>query len=370
MPDLFYYPKINAPQAVIYQALLYWDRLVTLTPPGPLEDFLSPRMHQVHDAGLYLRLPANHWPRFTGGVAPALWALSRLMNRIPAADLVPDAGPDTYLHSGKFAPELISELCRRGLARPADGLGFSVSAATQLCLVSVAARDIAAAYRDADYRDVSDGYHHIDRMYPYTDSLAAHRFAHSPITFHHPTPEAENYGPRELLRQGPRGRHHRTGPCLDVEIGRLLPVPAGDISTGDLIDFRERYSDERRRLMIAIDRLVSGLHGDYEDPRDVLHAVRREVEQALADLEQAGRSAGFSWARRTVTVSIALGAAYAGQKLFPGEAWILGVIGGMAINVATSSTRPSPSGLAGDISYLQRVGSAVAEQGAHGPSPR
>lgn len=51
VPNLFYYPKINAPQSVIYQALLYWDRLITVAPAGPIDEFLGPQMRRVNDAG-------------------------------------------------------------------------------------------------------------------------------------------------------------------------------------------------------------------------------------------------------------------------------------------------------------------------------
>ncbi|WP_280468337.1 DUF6236 family protein [Nocardia cyriacigeorgica] len=361
MPDLFYYPKINAPQSVIYQALLYWDRLVTIAPAGPVLELLTPQMRHMHEAGLYLRLPADHWPGATTTIEQALWTLTRLLDRIPADDLVPDAGPDNYVHRGKFSPGLIEELRLRGLAR---GQGFEVymSAATQLCLISTAARDIARQHRRWSFEDADGTNYDIDSLYPYTDSPAAHRFAHSPFASAHNGPDAEDSLRPRLNRWilPHRLPDPRTTRCLDVEIGRLLPVPGHEVRLEDLIAFRERYSDERRRLITAIDRLVRGLQRDYDDPRDVFHALQGELERALADLEHAGRCARINWVRRAVTVSIALASGYAGQKVYPEAGWVLGVIGGAAINLATTTTRSPRGEFADDITYLQRVRSAVA----------
>ncbi len=361
VPNLFYYPKINAPQSVIYQALLYWDRLITVAPAGPIDEFLGPQMRRVNDAGLYLRLPADRWPGGDGAMERAMWTLTRLLGEIPADDLVPDTGPDNYVHRGKFSPGLIEELRLRGLAREA-GLAVYVSAATQLCLISAAARDIARYYRGSSYGERGNDYHYIDSLYPCTDSPAAHRFAHSPFVFPPTDPGADNslHPRRYRAIFANRLPDPRPVPCLDVEIGGLLPVPGHEVRIEDLIAFRERYSDERRRLITAIDRLVRGLQRDYDDPRDVFHALQGELERALADLEHAGRCARINWVRRAVTVSIALAAGYAGQKVYPDAGWVLGVIGGAAINVATTTTRSSRGEFADDITYLQRVRSAVA----------
>lgn len=147
MPALFYYPKINAPRPVIHQALLYWDRLVTVAPDGPLAQFLDQPMRHVHDAGLYTRLPAENWPgHHHDDLERALRLLAHLLDRLPADDLIPDAGPDSYLYIATLSEGVRTELARRGLTRKlrGDTLRLKVSSATQLCLISAAARDIAA----------------------------------------------------------------------------------------------------------------------------------------------------------------------------------------------------------------------------------
>lgn len=359
MPDLLYYPRINAPKSVIHQALLYWDRLVTVVPPGSVEEFIDPTMREVHAAGLYRPLRADHWPLIEdrGLLERALRRLTHLLDQLPGDDLIPQDGPDSYLYTAKLSPEIRQELDHRGLSLPFDRAGsrIRVSAATQLCLISIAARDIAGQVRQRD------AHHGSNALYPYTDSPAAHLFAHTPFTADYRPPVGEDLP----ARRDPRwvqefyfpGR--RTVPCWEVQIGELLPVPGDEVLMSDLITFRQRYDDERRRLMMAIDLLVHGLQRHFDHPQDVLHAVRREVEDALADLKAAGRSARITWIQRSITISIALAAGYAGQKLLPDAGWILGVIGGVAINVATNQTRPCDNGVAGDFSYLHRVQSAL-----------
>ena len=358
MPDLFYYPTINPPRSVIYQALLYWDRLVTVVPPGAPEEFLDPTMRQVHAAGLYEPLRADHWPmREHRDLERALRRLTHLLDKLPADDLIPQGGPDSYLYTAKLSREILDELKRRGLSLPLDSEGFRirVSAATQLCLISIAARDIAGQFRECD------GHHGRNALYPYTDSPAAQLFAHTPFAADYRPPVSDDLpsGRDPRWVQGFYFPGSRTVACWEVQIGGLLPVPDHEVLIDDLIGFRDRYEDERRRLMMAIDLLVHGLQRHYDHPQDVLHAVRRELEEALTDLKAAGRSARLSWVRRSVTVSIALAAGYAGQKLLPEAGWVLGVIGGAAINMATNQTRSCDHGVAGDFSYLHRVRSAL-----------
>jgi hypothetical protein len=365
MPVLLYYPKINAPRSVIYQALLYWDRLATVAPANSPERFLDDRMRQVHDTGLYTHLPAEHWPGHQPeALERALRLAAHLLGRFPADDLIPDVGPDSYLYTAKLSEDLCTELKRRGLASPdRDGITMRVSAATQLCLISAAARDIAARHGDRSGDHL--------QFYAHTDSTDAYRLAHEPFT--------RDYEPPSDLDDQFRGRGsyahrmhqqmfpgRRAMPCWDLEIGSLLPVPSYEVDVNALIEFRERYGDERRRLMMAIDLLVRGLQRHFDQPEDVLRAVQRELEAALADLERAGNAARITWTRRSLTVSIALAASWAAQKLLPQAEWILGTIAGAAINIATNTSRPAysreDSGFGidtEDVSYLHRVGSAL-----------
>ncbi|MFI9811500.1 DUF6236 family protein [Saccharothrix variisporea] len=341
MPSLFYYPKINAPRSVIDQAVLYWDSLVTVAPPGPVKSFLDRRMRQVHEAGLYTRLEADHWPQWSDAKRSfdLLW---RLMKQIPPDDLIFGLDADEFMYEEKLSYALLVELFHRGLIRKVPGGGrgrVKASTALQLCLISTAARDIAGAARDRGQ----------SILYPHTDIQAAHALAHLPVD--HEVDSGLDPG---------RSQPGRPVLSLEVEIGGLLPVPDHEVAVQDLIVFRERYSDERRRLITAVDRLVGDLRQHHDHPRAVLAAIRQELERALADLEHAGRSARLTWRRRSLTISIALASAYAGQKLFPEAGWFLGAVSGTAINIATNTTRPTNSSMANDVSYLHRVRSALA----------
>lgn len=354
MPALFYYPKINAPRSVIDQALLYWDRLVTVAPADP-ENYLDDRMRHVHEAGLHTFLRADRWPD-GDSLERALRVVTHLLDQVPPDELIPDDGPDSYMYRGKLSRQIVEELVRRGLIEGLDGPRIRVSAATQLCLISAVARDIAAVYRHTGGENA---------LYAFTDSPAAHWFTHMPFAIDY-RPPGENAESRQSYQHTSHFPGPRTMPSWDVEIGSLLPVPDYDVDVRDLIAFRERYHDERRRLMTAIDLLVHGIQRHFDHPQDVLHAVKRELEAALDDLERAGRAARITWVRRSVTASVALGASWAAQKHLPDADWILGVIAGVAINVATSSTRPcdhrSRSDAAvstEDISYLHRVRAAL-----------
>lgn len=59
-------------------------------------------------------------------------------------------------------------------------------------------------------------------------------------------------------------------PAWQVEIARLLPVPAPDTALADVLEFHERYADERERLMRAVHRMLGELRRDYEHPAEGL----------------------------------------------------------------------------------------------------
>ncbi|GLW93911.1 hypothetical protein Aglo03_47270 [Actinokineospora globicatena] len=63
----------------------------------------------------------------------------------------------------------------------------------------------------------------------------------------------------------------------------------------------------------------------------------------------------MEWRRRATMVSIALGAAYAGQQVLPDAGWLLGVVGGVAVNIATNTSRMPTRSPDLDVSYLHRL---------------
>lgn len=198
---------------------------------------------------------------------------------------------------------------------------LSVSKEVQALVVGVLARELAAA------TDIA--------LFPYTDSEAAYRNSLRPVS---PT--------RSL--------------AWEVELGRLLPVPAPDTPTEDVLAFREKYADERRRLMRALHGMLGDLRRDYEHPADVFAQLRSELSEAVEDYRAARRGSRMAWVHRSVTVSVALAAAAGGALLLPDLGWLLGTIGGYALNVATREIRPLARARDDhDFSYLHRVRSGL-----------
>jgi hypothetical protein len=181
-------------------------------------------------------------------------------------------------------------------------------------------------------RNLAGSLHGGARAYaPYTDRAHAHRLALEPV------------------RMG-------AGLAWEMEIGGLLPLPTPGTPIEDVVAFRERYANERERLMRAVHRLLGDLRRDYEHPADVLAHLKRELTEAVDDVKAAARSSRLVWLHRSITVAVALGAAAAGALLVPDLGWVLGTISGYAINVATREIRPVVAAAEQhDFSYLQRM---------------
>jgi hypothetical protein len=85
--------------------------------------------------------------------------------------------------------------------------------------------------------------------------------------------------------------------------------------------------------------------------------MQKEIESALEDMRAAAKSRKIGLVSKSLAVLLALGAGDAATHL-PEKAWILGVIGGVAINVATQEVRRH-----GRLkySYLYRVDHLINE---------
>ncbi|MFI0468292.1 hypothetical protein ACH347_29775 [Saccharopolyspora sp. 5N102] len=160
----------------------------------------------------------------------------------------------------------------------------------------------------------------------------------------------------DAFRNSLRSTYSTRSLAWEMELGRLLPVPAPGTSTTDVLAFRDRYADERIRLMRALHRLLGDLRRDYEHLADVFAQLRVELSQAVEDYQVARRRSRMAWVHRSVTASIAIAAAAGGALLMPDMGWLLGTIGGYAVNVATRESRPLIRARdQHDFSYLHRV---------------
>jgi hypothetical protein len=328
---MIYYPTINPPTPVLHQALLYWDHLATVVPRHGWQDHLDDRMREVLDAGLYV--PAKVDLSSGGANARIIQAVDTWAKQTPS-DLIlgrQDEGIHTLLPRKAGIPLarflLDSELGRGDLF----GDPLFVSNAVQTAVISALIRE---AVVDLKYDEPA-----YDHFHPCTERPPSFNVA---------------YDPRPLLAADDAERPRRI-PCWKVDIGGLLPVPRHDVLLSDLIAFRERYADERRRLMEGIDLLVGRLGSAHAYPDEVFAAVKRELDAALADLSAAGKARRIDWVRRPVSAVFALASSYAGFKVVPEAGWLLGVISGYAINVATTSVRNGPAKIDRDVGYLYRV---------------
>jgi hypothetical protein len=351
MPGMLYYPTLIPPTPVLYHGLLYWDRIATIA-PADHEKFLDHRMRQIADAELYEPVSAAEIINDRELQESIFWALNSLIMEYPPDELIPPSAKSAYellrlprevwerhiiRPAVKVNMAIVEELLRRRLAEldPYVPDLLWVSPKVQTCLLGITAREVAGRVW------ALEGCTAEAALFPHTDQPQAHLAAHSDAL----TPHS--------------GEGMDRLPCWTVDISGLLPVPHGDVRISDVIAFRQRYDNERRRLMLAIDKLIHGLSEDYGHPKDVFFLVKQELENALADFEAAGRSSRLVWVRRSVCVTVAVASVYAGLKYVPDVAWLLGIVGAIAVNISTTSVRQTMAKTAVDVSYLHRLESSM-----------
>ncbi|MFI8835899.1 hypothetical protein ACIGPN_33725 [Streptomyces afghaniensis] len=332
MAVLLYYPLVKPPTEILHQALLYWDGIASIVPqerreydvavPAELQELQERRLYTpvTFELGDMEELDDPEWRRDRGQASRVLLQELRRMAVPPNRHQL--SFPDAYLYGSKMSLWLERELLSLRLARPFRGDYWSlvVPQEVQQLVIGTLAREIAAGRRVS--------------YIPCTDRVDAHAWALRPA------------GEDRL-------------PAWELELGKLLPLPVPGTPTADVVAFRERYADERHRLMRAVHRMLGDLRRDYEHPADVLAQLRREIEESVDDYRAAARSSRMAWVDRSVMVTLALAAA-AGGVVQPGLTWVLGAVGGYALNVATREIRPlSRARRDHDFSYLHRVGETL-----------
>ncbi|MEV4583322.1 hypothetical protein AB0K16_59960 [Nonomuraea jabiensis] len=371
---MLYYPLINPPPAVLHHAILYWDEIATIVPETDYERYLHRPLRQVDDAGLYrpvtfsshrtmIRDLFSGRPRDLGSDGnaydkPAHTAevLRELRRSVPLDDLLPPRTvtdrDNSLLWPMKFSTALVDALVDDGLARwhrAPEYRRLVVSPALQTCLLGMQA-ELIAAQANVGMDEVRDR-GRVRNLIPHTDRTEVWRFVHG----------ADR---EDGMSDRYPSRSNRTDALL-LEVGRLLPSPGSNASTDAVIAFRNRYNDERLRLIVALHRLIREIHrqparseggSDVDALADLLLGMRLELDQAQRDMDKAGRAVGMEWVRRSVSVMIAVGgaaAAYASQDW----EWLLGVLAGIGVNVATNRTHEGWRD--NQFSYLHRVDKAL-----------
>lgn len=327
MPGMLYYPFVNPSPSVINQAVLYWDFLSTITPSLP-EIYLNDSMTELLSRGFYRPIQGSEvFPTYDDDMY--FFLLKQLALALPLDEIIPateDPALETRrMYAEKLGESLAEELVARGLASISEVKGeLAVTPRLQTALMSIAVRHFAGEINDT-YGRLQD-----TALSPFTDEPSAFINAHRTV--------------RTLI----------ASPQVSVEIGGLLPSPRESVMLDDLFAFRERYDDERRRLMLALELLLSGLGEHYGHAQDVFKAMQNEIESALNDMRAAAKSRKVALVTKSLATLVAVSSAGIATHL-PEAAWILGVIGGVAINVSTQEVRDSGHRHLPKYSYLYRV---------------
>jgi hypothetical protein len=311
---MMYYPFVHPPRPVLWQALLYWDALTSISPQSGY--VFGRDLMTLQDLELYRPTHADDLPE------PA-WAnlvsdLRQVVVEVPTEDLVPVPGPlapENRLFWGKLPSIVQAELITAGALVPTDHM-LKVSPVLLSRLMVVLAKHLAAAERG---------------VIPFTDSPEAHEIAYAPL--------------------GPDLQHRRS---WQMQIGHLLPIPAPDTPMTKVLDFRQAYDDERKELAGAVSKLLLATLDPAGEADPV--QVQRKIKKAVRQMEKAGSSRGILWLERSLWALAGLGAAAAGKYALPTDDWLFAALSGLGISVATVVTR---TGVSTEFAYLQHLRSTL-----------
>ncbi|GII34129.1 hypothetical protein [Planotetraspora mira] len=329
MPQMLYYPGMTPPESALFQAVLYWDSVASIAPHEwrryAERTERSRTLLRLAESGLYE--PISLW-----GYPSALHStfeteLDRLLKHVSREDLVPpeedpaaDAVSNWYSVS-RFPPAWTRLLLEEGLARArsADDQVTEVWVDTKLrhMIFAVAADHLVRA--------------------------AAGKGATGPTRSTYTTDK------EFFWAVNAPSANEGAGPCLEVDLGDLLPMPAPGTDLEKVIAFRTRYDDERRRVMHELRKMQFNLARYYgENPHEVMEGMRLELRDAIGDLDKAAKASKMTWVRSGVFAFVAVTAGAAATVLPMSEpfSWPLGLqvaswaalsmAGNATINLATN----------------------------------
>jgi hypothetical protein len=319
MRAMLYYPFVQPPRDLVAQGVLYWDQIGSIVPREyDLPDHLRRLMGSALYHPVYLD---DYFDEISVGAITA--EVETLLERIPATELViPDAplSRQTRLYYGKLPGELEGRLFELGAIRDA-GTAFQGPQGLLGALLALLARNVAAAEPDPTIGWVC-----------HTNLADAQS-----IAFNAPD--------------------ERGAPGWRLEMSAVFKVPVGDTDLDELLDFRGRYNDERVELLRAVDHFVAAT-GEPDVP-DLIPRISEEIEHAVAQIDQAGRSRGIRFRKAATwgTVAAAAGAVVpASSALGLGTEAIAtgvsGVLGAALTNATLTYVKPEA---ASPYNYLHRA---------------
>lgn len=314
--DLLYVPSINPPRDVIHHAILYRDQIASLV-PDDFESLLSRELRMAKDSRIYAPLPTQElWQQYAP-IQDEVTDFNAVLDLIYRPGLISDPAHEraawrdsfSWLENSLTRPKMVESfttgemllqepLPPRARKRVTEGKMDAI----RLILVHILARQSSIGKIESTIIP------HFDQNAPIADMV-----------------EVVSPDDSHLLAQ--------------IDVGRLLPDPIPDVDTAQLISFRERYDDERRRLMNSVERLVEDYRKTYGNPAHIERSVKRDVAEALEDMKKAGRGILGGWSRRVFSVVAAAGATAATTAAAGAPAIVTAatsVASGLAINIATN----------------------------------
>ncbi|GAA2118174.1 hypothetical protein GCM10009759_65250 [Kitasatospora saccharophila] len=311
MPTMLYYPLVQPPQKAVHQALLYWDGIASLMPGDSdvQDEALSSELRDLKERHLYHPIALEE--EYQGLLRRATEGLPVLADTLIeiSGRQVPRSWILSYNSKWNDA-EILNSLVDLGLARrvrnPTSFKSLAMPREVVTLLTAVMAHEVARSSANRAYT-------------PYTDQQAPDQVA--------------------------LGCDPNTGVAAwRVRLGQLLPTPSPATTTQQVLEFREKYADERERLLRATQEMLVELCRNWEHPADVLRRMELELTSAREDYMDAAKSRRIAWTERSLYATVAVASAAAGALIAPDMGWVAGILGSVGFNVATREIRPLSKG--------------------------
>jgi uncharacterized protein DUF6236 len=300
-----YFPYIRVPETSWFtQVLLYWDNAASIV-PSEMYDHVN-EIDYTNEIGEYMHELIEK--RLVRPISPDEFRYGQAFNAgflellhsydLPKLQL--ESGNWTRLHRGKFNRRTFEEMERRGVATRLRNMlwWYAVESRTAELYMNYLVGAVCKTTK---------------HFFPVTDTGASLRHLARPLL--------QPAGQLAEMRY--------------VAITQALPVPSRVVPPGEIADFKQRYSDQLRRLRIYLNGHLADLAEiDDEYLRDAkLESLLQEIRDDVEILRE--RMARRRWPRIVlvgVAGLIASGAAIGAAVASGGTALALGlgVSGGMA----------------------------------------
>ncbi|WGS49702.1 hypothetical protein LFL96_18450 [Paraburkholderia sp. D15] len=273
--NALYFPYISIPNSAwTVRTLLYWDKLSSIVPieyanrPEDLDDF----MRNLVDAELVTPIiPAQFLYRVGQFETVFIELLDTRLKRIGRLRVDTKPHPRTRIHVEKLGkiPEVLVE---RGLAEQHDSSWYSVDTPVANLFMAY----LAVCLGGLDEIDAA------------------------PVTNRWEYGSLFGYGP--AVRRGKRPEHQK---ARNQIIECLLPVPEGQVTLAELVEFKSRHG----ALLPALRTMIEARSAQIAmlpDADDRVDAVRAFVSESQLQVDELCDAMRFSWKKLAFSALIPL----------------------------------------------------------------